>query len=36
MDVYGHLMRGSEDEAIELVDAYLSRADTASRLDALD
>jgi integrase len=26
MDVYGHLMRGSEEEAVGLVDAYLERA----------
>ena len=25
MDVNGHLMRGSEDEAVGLVDAYLDR-----------
>ena len=35
-DVYGHLMRGSEAEAVALVDAYLARNDTASRLAALD
>ena len=36
LDHYGHLMPGPEDEAIELVDAYLARADTAARLAALD
>jgi integrase len=35
MDVYGHLMRGSEDEAVRLIDAYLARTDTASRLDSI-
>jgi hypothetical protein len=25
MDVCGHLMKGSQDEAVELVDAYLAR-----------
>jgi integrase len=25
MDVYGHLIRGSEAEAVQLVDAYLAR-----------
>jgi integrase len=32
LDRYGHLMPGSEDEAAELLDAYLARADTAARL----
>jgi integrase len=32
LDRYGHLMPGSEDEAAELLDAYLVRADTAARL----
>ena len=32
LDRYGHLMPGSEDEAAELLDAYLERADTAARL----
>lgn len=31
-DLYGHLMPGSEDEAVALVDAYLERADTPGRL----
>ena len=31
-DKYGHLMPGSESEAIGLVDAYLERADTQARL----
>jgi hypothetical protein len=35
-DLYGHLMPGSEEEAIALVDAYLERADTGRRLVALD
>jgi integrase len=35
-DLYGHMMRGSEDEAVALVDAYLARADTTARLDALN
>jgi integrase len=26
-DVYGHLMRGSEDEAVGLIDSYLARAE---------
>ncbi len=34
-DLYGKLMPGSESEAAALVDAYLARADTASRLDQL-
>ena len=32
LDRYGHLMPGSEDDAAELLDAYLERADTAARL----
>jgi integrase len=36
LDRYGHLMPGSEDEAVGLVDAYLARADTAGRLAALE
>lgn len=35
-DLYGKLMPGSEAEAALLVDAYLARADTSSRLDQLD
>ena len=31
-DLYGHLMPGSETEAVGLVDAYLERADTQARL----
>ena len=31
-DLYGKLMPGSEAESAALVDAYLARADTASRL----
>ena len=34
-DLYGHLMPGNEDEAIALVDAYLERADTRSRIGRL-
>ncbi len=34
-DLYGKLMPGSEAEAAALVDAYLARADTASRLNQL-
>jgi integrase len=32
LDRYGKLMPGNEDEAAELLDAYLARADTAARL----
>ena len=32
LDRDGHLMPGSEDDAAELLDAYLERADTAARL----
>ncbi|HEX4519008.1 MAG TPA: tyrosine-type recombinase/integrase [Gaiellaceae bacterium] len=35
-DLYGHLMPGNEDEAVALVDAYLERAATATRLTQLD
>lgn len=35
LDRYGHLMPGSEDEAVGLVDAYLARADTAARLSQM-
>ena len=35
LDRYGHLMPGNEDEAAGLLDAYLSRADTAARLAQL-
>jgi integrase len=34
-DRYGHLMPGNEDEAAALLDAYLRRADTRSRLAQL-
>jgi integrase len=34
-DLYGKLMPGSESEAAALVDAYLARVDTKSRLDQL-
>jgi integrase len=33
---YGHLMPGSEDEARELVDAYVERPGTLARLAAID
>jgi integrase len=32
LDLYGHLMPGNEDEAAGMLDAYLTRADTAGRL----
>jgi integrase len=32
LDRYGHLMPGNEDEAAELLDAYLKRAETKARL----
>jgi integrase len=35
-DLYGKLMPGSESEAAALVDAYLARADTSSRIAQLD
>jgi integrase len=35
-DLYGKLMPGSESEAAALVDAYLARADTESRVAQLD
>lgn len=35
-DRYGKLMPGAESEAVALVDAYLARADTASRLAQLE
>src|SRR5262249_59381024 len=35
-DLYGKLMPGSEAESAALVDAYLSRADTGSRLAQLE
>jgi integrase len=31
LDRYGHLMPGNEEEAAQLLDAYLARADTAAR-----
>jgi integrase len=34
-DRYGHLMPGSETEAVDLVDAYLERANTEARLAQL-
>jgi hypothetical protein len=30
-NLYGHLMPGNEEEAAELLDAYLERADTKAR-----
>lgn len=35
-DRYGHLMPGNEDEAAELLDTYLERANTRARLASLD
>ncbi len=35
-DRYGHLMPGNESEAAALLDAYLARADTSSRMRQLD
>jgi hypothetical protein len=35
-DLYGKLMPGSEAEAAALVDSYLARADTSSRIAQLD
>ncbi len=35
LDRYGHLMPGNEDEAASLLDTYLERANTRSRLAAL-
>ena len=35
-DLYGHLMPGSEDEAVALVDAYLERAASERRLAKLE
>ena len=35
-DLYGHLMPGNEDEAVQLVDAYLERADTRQRLSQME
>ena len=36
LDRYGHLMPGSEEEAAELLDAYLERANTKARLAQLN
>jgi integrase len=36
LDLYGHLMPGSEDEAAGLLDAYLDRANTQARLAAIE
>jgi integrase len=35
LDLYGHLMPGNEDEAADLLDAYLARSDAGARLAAL-
>lgn len=35
LDRYGHLFPGSEAEAAGMLDAYLERADTGSRLAQL-
>jgi integrase len=32
LDRYGHLMPGNEEEAANLLDAYLTRADSAARV----
>jgi integrase len=34
-DLYGHMMPGNESEAAALLDAYLERANTQARIDAL-
>jgi integrase len=34
MDTYGHLMRGSEEEAVALIDSFLGRSNTRVRVDA--
>jgi integrase len=34
-DLYWHLMPGNEVEAVALIDAYLERANTVARLEAL-
>jgi integrase len=36
LDRYGHLMPGNEDAAAELLDAYLTRADTTARFAQLN
>jgi hypothetical protein len=36
LDRYGHLLPGSQAEAVQAIDAYLQRADTGARLAALD
>jgi integrase len=35
-DLYGHLMPGNEEEAVALVDAYLERSSTRTRLAQLE
>jgi len=35
-DRYGHLMPGNEEEAAARLDAYLERANTRARVEALD
>jgi len=35
-DLYGHLMPGYMDEAAEMLDAYLERANTAARVAQID
>ena len=35
LDRYGHLMPGNEEEAADLLDAFLERANTAARLAAI-
>jgi integrase len=36
MDVYGHLMAGAENEAVNLVDAYLARGASANQMPTSD
>jgi hypothetical protein len=36
VDRYRHLLEGHEDEAHRLLDDYLARTDTASRIEQLD
>src|SRR6185437_6463832 len=36
LDRYGHLMPGNEEEAADLLDAYLERSNTKARLAAIE
>jgi integrase len=36
LDRHGHLMPGSEEEAAQLLDAYLARSNTAARLATVE